>query len=275
QSTLSSKERFPVIWVAVIGVGAIVLGAATAILWQPIMSWANQNPTGEPSQLAESTQPDEDQVASSTDSDLLDDSDSVELLGHKFYEEADEASLVPVVGDGSVRLLPAAAESFAEMVAAARADGVRLQPLSGFRTVDEQDYLFFEIKKGRKQAPTERAAVSAPPGYSEHHTGYALDIGDATQLGANVDESFEETAAFEWLQDNAAAYSFELSFDGEVEDGVSYEPWHWRFVGDRHSLETFYSDSVPSSLQLPSSTSLSEPSSPVQSTENSDSEDFE
>jgi D-alanyl-D-alanine carboxypeptidase len=52
--------------------------------------------------------------------------------------------------------------------------------------------------------------------------------------------SFEETPAFQWLKDHAAFHSFELSFPKDNPQGVSYEPWHWRFVGDRDSLETFY-----------------------------------
>ncbi len=82
--------------------------------------------------------------------------------------------------------------------------------------------------------------MSAPPGYSEHHTGYAIDIGDEYYPDADLKTSFENTSAFEWLQENAAYYSFELSFPKGNSQGVSYEPWHWRFVGDRDSLETFY-----------------------------------
>ena len=227
-----------------IGAGAIALGAATALLWQPIMSMANQSSVLDSSGSSGSSSLPETQESDNADgvnTAAEADFDGA-LLGHKPYEEAEQDLLVPVVLDGSVRLRPAAAESFAEMVAAARADGVRLQPLSGFRTEDEQSYLFFQVKEARKQGSAERAAVSAPPGYSEHHTGYAIDIGDATQPGANVSESFEDTAAFEWLEENASAYSFELSFEGGTETAVSYEPWHWRFVGDRHSLETFYID---------------------------------
>ncbi|HEY9618014.1 MAG TPA: D-alanyl-D-alanine carboxypeptidase family protein, partial [Microcoleaceae cyanobacterium] len=50
----------------------------------------------------------------------------------------------------------------------------------------------------------------------------------------------EQTAAFQWLQANAAHYSFELSFPKDNRQGVSYEPWHWRYVGDIQSLKTFY-----------------------------------
>jgi D-alanyl-D-alanine carboxypeptidase len=126
------------------------------------------------------------------------------------------------------------------MVAADKADGVYLQPLSAFRSVDDQNYLFFDVKAQRGEVATERARVSAPPGHSEHHTGYAIDIGDATQPSANLQLKFDQTPAFKWLVVHAAHYSFELSFPENNPQGVSYEPWHWRFVGDRSSLETFY-----------------------------------
>lgn len=96
------------------------------------------------------------------------------------------------------------------------------------------------MKEKRAQGAQQRAKVSAPPGRSEHHTGYAMDIGDATQPKTHVNVTFEETRAFEWLRKNAPRYSFELSFPKGNSQGVSYEPWHWRYVGDKDSLETFY-----------------------------------
>ncbi|MEB3160379.1 MAG: D-alanyl-D-alanine carboxypeptidase family protein, partial [Synechocystis sp.] len=56
----------------------------------------------------------------------------------------------------------------------------------------------------------------------------------------HLSESFAETKAFQWLKNNAAKYSFELSFPPNNPQGVNYEPWHWRYVGDRPSLELFY-----------------------------------
>jgi D-alanyl-D-alanine carboxypeptidase len=162
------------------------------------------------------------------------------LLGHLPYEQASEAELTPITADGRIRLRNAAAAKFKEMVNAARASGVNLVPLSGYRTVQEQEYLFFEIKAQRNQDASKRAEVSAPPGYSEHHTGYAIDIGDGRAPATNLSQSFENTAAFQWLQQNAARYDFELSFPRNNPQGISYEPWHWRFVGDIDSLETFY-----------------------------------
>jgi zinc D-Ala-D-Ala carboxypeptidase len=162
------------------------------------------------------------------------------VLGHLPYQEAPESELKPITPDGRIRMRQAAAEEFLQMQASARVEGIILTPISGFRTVKEQNGLFFEIKQQRNQEARKRAEVSAPPGYSEHHTGYAVDIGDGRSPGTNLSVSFEKTAAFQWLQNNANRYSFELSFPVNNPQGVSYEPWHWRYMGDRDSLETFY-----------------------------------
>jgi D-alanyl-D-alanine carboxypeptidase len=162
------------------------------------------------------------------------------LLGHLPYQEAPASELVAITADGSIKLRQAAAEKFKQMQAAAAAEGIVLTPISGFRSVSEQDYLFFRVKEQRVQDTSKRAEVSAPPGYSEHHTGYAIDIGDGKVPATNLSPDFENTAAFRWMEQNAARYSFELSFPRDNPQGISYEPWHWRFVGDRHSLETFY-----------------------------------
>lgn len=160
------------------------------------------------------------------------------VLGHLPYAEAPSADLQDI-GRG-IRLRTAAAEEFEQMVADAAIAGIPLVPLSGYRSQEEQEYLFFEIQAQRNQNPSERAEISAPPGFSEHHTGYAIDIGDGTVPAANLNESFAETPAFAWLEANAARYGFELSFPEDNPQGITYEPWHWRFVGDRDSLETFY-----------------------------------
>lgn len=166
-----------------------------------------------------------------------------DLFGHHVYSEAPSNQLRAIgrAADGyEIRLREVAAKNYLSMEAAAKADGVDLVVISGFRTIAEQQQLFFDISKQRNQTPAQRAKVSAPPGHSEHHTGYAIDIGDANVASANLSTSFEKTAAFQWLQNNAAKYGFELSFPMNNSQGVMYEPWHWRFVGDDDSLRTFY-----------------------------------
>lgn len=165
---------------------------------------------------------------------------SEDLLGHLPYEEASTDQLQSVTADNSIKLRSPAAQAYLEMADAALRENIRLVAISGFRSIQDQEYLFFEVKAQRGQNASKRAEVSAPPGYSEHHTGYAIDIGDADYPDTHLEVSFEKTKAFEWLAENAAFYSFELSFPQDNPQGVSYEPWHWRYVGDRHSLETFY-----------------------------------
>ncbi|WP_055074117.1 D-alanyl-D-alanine carboxypeptidase family protein [Pseudanabaena sp. 'Roaring Creek'] len=166
-----------------------------------------------------------------------------DLFGHHAYSEAplNQLRTIGRASDGyEIRLREAAAKSYLKMEADAKADGVDFVVISGFRTIAEQQQLFFEISKQRNQTPAQRAKVSAPPGHSEHHTGYAMDIGDGAVPSANLSTSFEKTAAYQWLQNNAAKYGFEMSFPPNNPQGVMYEPWHWRFVGDDDSLATFY-----------------------------------
>ena len=162
------------------------------------------------------------------------------LLGHLPYDVVSESELEAISADGRLKMRSAAAKKFRQMQAAAKADGVILTPISAFRDDRTQEQLFFSVKEQRVQNAAQRAEVSAPPGYSEHHTGYAIDIGDGNAPATNLETDFANTAAFRWLEQNALKYSFELSFPPDNKQGVSYEPWHWRFVGDRDSLETFY-----------------------------------
>lgn len=219
-----------------VGIGAFVVLTVGAIATWQILLQRTQNaavtetppaPTESVTEivppLAESTEPETDQ-----------------LLGHFAYEEASADELVSFSADGRLKLRPSANEKYQQMRDAARRDGISLTLISGFRSIEEQQYLFFEVKEQRAQDTTKRAEVSAPPRHSEHHTGYAIDIGDGNLPGTNLSPSFENTAAFRWLQNNAARYSFELSFPRDNPQGIAYEPWHWRFVGDQDSLETFY-----------------------------------
>ncbi|MCE2424014.1 MAG: M15 family metallopeptidase [Pseudomonadales bacterium] len=130
-----------------------------------------------------------------------------------------------------VQLRTEAADAFVAMQAAAQDVGVHLVPISGYRTVGYQDGLFGRAID-RYGTPEEAAVWVAPPGYSEHHTGLAIDIGDLDHPEADVEVSFEATPAFDWLKNNADRFGFELSFPDGNPQGVSYEPWHWRFIGE-------------------------------------------
>ena len=130
------------------------------------------------------------------------------------------------------------AKAFAKMKADAKAEGIELVLMSGFRTIATQKKLFDKQiqKRGSKEAA---ARLSAPPGHSEHHTGYAVDIGDGKQPEADFKFQFESTQAYNWLVNNAYKYGFELSFPRNNLQGVSFEPWHWRYVGSTRAQQIF------------------------------------
>ena len=159
------------------------------------------------------------------------------LLGHFPYPEARANDLVDAAP--GIALQREAAEAFLAMQRHAAADGVSLRLLSGFRSIQLQKHLFFDVGSERNQSAEQRARVSAPPGFSEHSTGYALDIGDGRRSGTNLSQSFEATPAFAWLEQNANRYHFSLSFAAGNPQGVSYEPWHWRFEGTAEALRLF------------------------------------
>ncbi|BAM53675.1 hypothetical protein BEST7613_4744 [Synechocystis sp. PCC 6803] len=161
-------------------------------------------------------------------------------LGHYSFPENSQQRLVKV-GEyygRSESLDQEAATAFKKMQADAQVQGVRLTIISGFRSIASQDALFQnQIKrKGGKEAA---ARFSAPPGHSEHHTGYALDIGDGANPANDLKINFENTSAYQWLARNANQYGFELSFPPNNSQGVSYEPWHWRYVASPRASQIF------------------------------------
>jgi D-alanyl-D-alanine carboxypeptidase len=96
--------------------------------------------------------------------------------------------------------------------------------VSGFRSVDYQAGLI-RTKLDRGQAIEAILQVNAAPGFSEHHTGQAVDI--ATPGSRPLTEEFEDTPAFEWLTREADRFGFSMSYPRNNPFGLIYEPWHW------------------------------------------------
>ncbi|MEB3198968.1 MAG: M15 family metallopeptidase [Synechococcaceae cyanobacterium] len=159
------------------------------------------------------------------------------LLGHFPYPEAPGSELVAV--EPGHQLRSDAAGAFQAMRRSAAEAGIDLVLLSAFRPVDVQRRLFFEVGAERNQTAQMRARVSAPPGFSEHSTGYAVDVGDASAPDTNLSASFADTPAFAWMQAHAARFHFRLSFPRGNRQGVTYEPWHWRYEGSTTALRLF------------------------------------
>jgi D-alanyl-D-alanine carboxypeptidase len=125
------------------------------------------------------------------------------------------------------RLTPAAAAGWEMMRAAAAGQGVELLLVSAFRSVDYQRQIW-DRKLAAGQTVAQILTVSAPPGYSEHHTGRALDL---TAAGCEpLTEAFEALPAFTWLAAQAEQFGFVMSYPRNNPHGVVYEPWHWCLV---------------------------------------------
>ena len=121
-------------------------------------------------------------------------------------------------------MLPEAADAWLAMWQEASGYGVELQAVSAFRSVEYQaGILRRKLDKGMKVQNILEASTA--PGYSEHHSGRALDI--TTPGYAVLEEEFEHSPAFEWLCEHAAEFGFSLSFPRDNRHGVIYEPWHW------------------------------------------------
>ena len=159
------------------------------------------------------------------------------LLGHLPYPEASKNELI--LFSPGIYIHKEIYEKFKEMQFMAAQRGVSLQLLSGYRSIDLQRDIFYENKSIRNQTAVERSMVSAPPGYSEHSTGYAIDVGDGNYPYTHFEVEFEQTPAFKWMKRFAPKYHFVLSFPTNNKQGVTYEPWHWRFEGTVNALRKF------------------------------------
>ncbi|RDZ29136.1 M15 family metallopeptidase [Lysobacter silvisoli] len=157
---------------------------------------------------------DADGYGERTGLDLVPEPDRLAYAGHDRYRRP-------------LWLHPLAARAWSHLHEAALRDGVVLEAISGYRSHDYQLGIF-ERKLARGQSVEQILTVNAAPGYSEHHSGLALDIGAPDQPPA--EESFETTAAFAWLREHAPGRGFVMSYPRDNPHGIVYEPWHWKFL---------------------------------------------
>lgn len=121
-------------------------------------------------------------------------------------------------------LQPMPARALVRMREAATRDDIEIQVVSAFRSIEYQ-LAIVERKFARGLAMEEILRVSAAPGYSEHHSGRCLDL--TTPGCAALEETFEHSPAFAWLQRNARRFGFTLSYLRINRHRIAYEPWHW------------------------------------------------
>ena len=131
-----------------------------------------------------------------------------------------------------------------DMVTAAQADGISLIPVSGYRSRERQHNNFerkikyyTDLGYGKAEATRIASEIVLMPGTSEHNAGLAMDFG--TNGNYTLDENFAKTDAFKWLSEHAADYGFILRYESDTKHitKITYEPWHWRYVGVKAAKE--------------------------------------
>lgn len=137
-----------------------------------------------------------------------------------------------------------AREAFDELAAASSLEGYQLTAFSTYRAFDRQ----VELYEGyvARDGVAEADRYSARPGYSEHQTGLAFDIGEVNQEQHWASSSFAETKAGQWLAENAHHYGFILRYPEGKEQitGYMYEAWHFRYVGKEIAKEIYETNST-------------------------------
>jgi len=126
------------------------------------------------------------------------------------------------------KMVPGAALAWQSMCDAAARESIKLQVVSAYRSVDYQAAIITrKLESG--EGIDDVLRVSAAPGFSEHHSGRAIDV--TTPGYAVLEEEFELSEAFAWLTERAGEFRFRMSFPRSNPHGVAYEPWHWAWTG--------------------------------------------
>ncbi len=140
------------------------------------------------------------------------------------FSEATNLVLADIHNGREFFLTKEAALNWSNMKEYAFKEDVDIFLVSAFRSIERQyEIILTKINKG--QSINDILLSLAPPGFSEHHTGNAIDIG--TYCIESLQEEFESTEAFSWLKENAHLFNFHMSYPKNNPHGFIYEPWHW------------------------------------------------
>lgn len=131
-----------------------------------------------------------------------------------------------------------ARDALKKLVAAAKADKVTLTPTTIFRSAARHAAII-DYKRNSGQTPAQIYYTSSAPGYSEHHTGLAVDF-------SPNNASFAKTKAYSWLVKNASKYGWKQSHTEAYaqKTGTQAEAWHWRFEGEKGELKKVFAEAT-------------------------------
>ncbi len=144
-------------------------------------------------------------------------------------EPAELVSTEPDFYGREQQLIPAASAAWSAMKQAAANDGITIHLISAYRNYQYQ-YELIRRKLDAGQKLSDILRVNAAPGFSEHHTGRAVDIG--TLNCPALEEEFESTEAFKWLSIHGQEHNFSMTYPRGNPFGIAYEPWHWCFSAE-------------------------------------------
>ncbi len=125
-----------------------------------------------------------------------------------------------------VYLHPKARKAWLKMQKAAAQEGIKLQIVSAYRSLSYQKQLI-ENKRKQGQTLSQILRVNTLPGFSQHHTGCAIDI--TANNAAVLTAEFDQSQAFVWLQKHGKNYGFSMTYPQNNTTGICYEPWHWYY----------------------------------------------
>lgn len=150
------------------------------------------------------------------------------VIVNKYYKVSDNYRPTDLTTVDEQQLRQPAAAAFIKMRNDALEDNYKIRAVAGYRTVEEQNTIY--SGKLESDTPENVNRYCERPGYSEHHTGLAVDV-----IGSKPGtEEFVNTPEYSWVRDNCYKYGFIIRYTEENADVTGYdsEPWHLRYVGE-------------------------------------------
>lgn len=230
---ISNKKKFVKGMSIILVVSILIVGIIFGIFKLITKDKPNENPK---------TDTNENTVTASTSTPNQDDPEVLKQWNLKLANKyvSIEKDYVPELAtiEGELKFDKRAIGYLNKMMTAIRKSGITsIWIQSSYRSYEKQETLFnnkvaYYKQQGKQQEEAERLAqtVVQRPEQSEHNLGLAVDFNKVTN-------EFATTKAFTWLQKNAQDYGFILRYPEGKEEitGVTYESWHWRYVGEEHA----------------------------------------
>lgn len=218
---------------------------------EPTDDDAGQEPGSEESEAQQQTEREESEPPEEEEpvSEASSDPQSIHVLVNKHNPlqpqdfEPGDLRVIDVPNEfGSPQMRQEAASALEELFAAAQQDGIDLWATTAYRDFHFQQTLYDQYFQEQGQEAADQ--ISARPGYSEHQTGLAVDIGDLANRDCYLRGCFAESEQGRWLAENSHSFGFIIRYPQRAQPvtGYTYEPWHLRYVGEETAQDVHAQD---------------------------------